>query len=229
MGAAEPAIYHGSRQTEMHNPFLNDWQTPHGVPPFDDIEEAHYEPAFSLAFDRHLAEIDAIASSPDAPDFDNTIVAMERAGQLLERVSAVFFNLCYSDSTETLRGIEAEITPRYARHFSGILTRQDLFGRVRAVHGMRGALRADQQYLAEQVYRRFVRAGAALTDADRAVVQSIDAELAGLETRFSQNVLNDTNGFELLLASREDLAGLPGSVLHAAAAEAHSKIGRAHV
>ena len=215
----------------MTNPLLARWDTPFGVPPFAEIDESHYEPAFEAAFEAHDKEIEAIASSADAPTFDNTVVALERAGSSLERVGAVFFNLTSTDTSEALQDIEARIMPRYANHMSSLYTNQRLFERVRQVYSQRNALAieqdgvpgSDRRELLEELHRRFVRAGAALSDADRQQVATIDEQLASLQTRFGRNVLADTNGFELLIEEDADVSGLPGSVLEAARAAAESK------
>jgi peptidyl-dipeptidase Dcp len=148
---------------------------------------------------------------------------MERGGSLLRRLSALFFNLCHSDSTESLRRIEAEIAPRRALHLSAIFTRQDLYHKVREVHERRAGLGPDQRYLVEELLQRFLRAGAALLEEERETVRGVDEELARLQTRFAQNVLGATNNYELLLKDEADLAGLPDSVRHAAAAQAREK------
>ena len=207
----------------MTNPLLETWDTPHGLPPFNEISEADYGPAFVEAFRQHDEEINVIASSTDPATFENTIVAMERAGSLLTRVVGVFDNLVSSDSTDGLQAIESEVMPKLAIHWSDIFTRQDLYRRVCDVHSKRSELQNDQCRLVEEIHKRFVRAGAALSEDDRTAVQNIDEQLASLETQFSQNVLNDTNEFEMLLDATEDVAGLPDMLLQSAADAAHEK------
>ena len=204
----------------MTNPFLTEWDTPHGMPPFAEISVEDYEEAFEQAFAQRLQEIEVIASATDAPSFENTIEAMERSGQLLERVAGVFFNLTSSDTSEQLQAVETRIMPDYAAHFSEIFTNQALFQRVRSVQEGADALQTDQRRLVIDIYTRFVRAGAALEVDARQSVKQIDEELATLETQFGQSVLNDTNDFELVLDDADELSGLPDSVLQVAAAEA---------
>lgn len=200
----------------MTNPLLQTWHTLHGMPPFDDIETAHFLPAFEQAFTSHRAEIAAIAMSDVGPGFDNTIAAMERSGRLLEQIAAVFFSLTSTDTNDTLQAIETEIMPRYSAHYSGIYTNQVLYQRVNTVHADRGGLDDDQKRLVEDLHRSFVRHGAALDDGQRQRVQNIDEQLASLSTAFSQNILSDTNDFELLL-SEEEVTGLPDRVKQAGA------------
>ena len=207
----------------MNNPLLQQWDTPYNMPPFGDINVGHYEQAFTQAFTEHRQEIETIANVAATPDYDNTIVAMERAGGLLRRVAAVFFNQTGADTSETLQVIEAQITPQYAAHFSAVYTNQDLFSRVKQVHAAGSELEDDQRRLLEAYHQRFVRAGAALDEVQRKRVQELDESLASLETQFAQNVLNDTNGFELLLEKEEELAGLPAFVRETASAEATAR------
>ncbi len=207
----------------MSNPLLDRWDTPFGVPPFDEILEAHYEPAFDSAFAAHDKEIESIASSDETPTFDNTVAALERAGSALEAVGAVFFNLTSSDTSETLQDIEARIMPRYANHTSSLYTNQKLFERVNEVYEQRAGLGGEENELVTELHRRFVRAGASLSDDDRHEVARIDEQIASLQTRFGRNVLADTNGFELLLNDEDDLSGLPSSTLDAAQAAAKSR------
>ena len=206
----------------MTNPLLQTWRTPHGMPPFDDIKTEHFLPAFEQAFTAHQAEITAIAASDTEPDFNNTVAAMERSGKLLDQIAAVFFSLTSTDTNDTLQAIETEIMPRYSAHYSAIYTNQALYQRVNAVYSDRDGLDDDQRKLVEDLYRGFIRSGAALADEQRHRVQNIDEQLASLSTAFSQNILGDTNDFELLL-SEEEVAGLPDMVKQAGADAAANK------
>ena len=186
----------------MTNPLLEEWETPYGLPPFDRIKVEHYEQAVDRAIEIHNTEMDAITANRDDPDFHNTVEALERSGALLDRILGVFFNLPSSLSDDDLQAAEAVIAPKMAAHSGSFLKNQALFDRVRKVYDRRDGqdLAPDQLQLLQDTYTRFVRAGAALNDTDRAAVQKIEEELAGLETTFGQNVLKDTNGFELVLA-----------------------------
>ncbi len=209
----------------MSNPFFDTWDTPYGLPPFEQINDSHYEEAFERGFAEHAAEVAAIVDATDAPTFANTIEALERSGALLERVAAVFYNLSSSDSNDTLQSLEQKISPRFAAHSSAIWANPALFARIDAVGDADGSgdYSAEQRQLLDVYRTRCVRAGAALADEARAEVKGIDEELALLETRFGQNVLNDTNVFELVLSTDEELSGLPDSVREAAAAEAEAR------
>ena len=209
----------------MSNPFFKPWQTAYGMPPFDEIKDEHYLPAFERAFADHDAAIDQIAANDSPPTFSNTIEAMERSGALLRKVAGVFYNVSSSNTNDHLQAIEVELAPRSAAHFSRTYNHQGLFKRVNQIYTNRQglALDDDQLLLLEDIYTEFVRAGAALSDILRPHVQAVDESLAGLMTHFSQNILKDANDFEMVVDDAEDLAGLPQSVLSAASAEAQQR------
>jgi len=203
------------------NPLLESWNTPFETPPFGQIQNEHFMPAFEAAMADHLAEIQAIASCEAKPDFTNTIEAMERAGKLLARVSAIFFNLAGSRTNAQLQAIERQIAPRLAEHRAKIMLNQDLSARVEAVYASRGnhGLNGEQARVLERSRSAFVRAGANLEGEDRDRMEGIAIELQKLGTRFSQNVLADEGAYELIL-NEEDLTGLPGFLVSAAKAAA---------
>jgi peptidyl-dipeptidase Dcp len=207
------------------NPFFENWDTPFGIPQFDQIKTEHYIPAFEQAMREHLEEVSVIAENQSPASFDNTIEALELTAATLNRVAAVFFNLTSSDTSDALQEIEMDIMPRYAAHQSSILTNSQLFSRVESVFNTKDslALTDEQHRLLEDTYQRFVRAGAALTEEDRNAVRTMDEQLSRLATTFGQNVLKETNDFELVLDKPEELAGLPDSVLAAASREAVEK------
>ncbi len=209
----------------MSNPLLDEWDTPFGVPPFDEIDEEHYQEAFDFAFAQHDREIEAIAGNPEPPTFDNTIEALERAGDLLRKVGGVFFNLTSSHTNDRLQAIERDIVPRHAAHTSRMYSHPGLFSRVRAVYRSVEDLRLDedQRVLLTETYSRFVRAGANLSEQAREQVLKLDEELAELKTRFGQNVLKDTNDFSLVIDHPEQTVGLPDSVLQAALDEGRQR------
>jgi peptidyl-dipeptidase Dcp len=207
----------------MSNPFFRPLLA-HGVPDFPAIRTEHYLEAFVQGFAEQDSEIQAILASPDKPTFENTVEALETSGRLLERVGAVFWNLASSDSSEELRALELELSPRLASHRSRIYSNPGLFERVRTVHEETGdALTGERRQLLLETYRAFVRAGAELETRDRERVTEIAGRLASLTTRFSQNVLRDANSFELVLEDGDDVAGLPGFVLAAAREEAEAR------
>jgi peptidyl-dipeptidase Dcp len=200
------------------NPLLSRWDTPFGVPPFGAIATADFAPAFVAAMERHETELAAIRSNPDAPTFENTIVAMERAGSDLRRVGGVFWNLASSLGDDAMRAVEREMSPRLAKHWSGIMLDDGLFRRVDALHARRGELGLPPQALRtlERYHLQFVRAGAGRPEADKARLAQIAQELATLGTVFGQNVLADEEGWFLALKP-EDLSGLPSFLVDAMA------------
>ena len=148
------------------NPFLNPSPLPYQAPPFDKIKDADYQPAIEEGMKRQIAEVEAIANNSDPPTFDNTIVAMERSGDLLTRVAKVFFNLAQSNTNDTMQKSEAEESPKLAAHQDTIFLNSKLFSRVKAIYDQRNmlALDSDSKYLVERYYRNFIRAGAQLSE-----------------------------------------------------------------
>jgi peptidyl-dipeptidase Dcp len=205
----------------MSNPLLGDWDTPFGLPPFGRIEPEHFPPAFAAAMAAHQAEIEAIATDPAPATFANTIEAMERAGRDLDRVSAVFFTLTASHTSDALEAIERDMAPRLAAHRSAILMDPRLFARLLAVSEA-GDLDPDQARVAELYLRMFMKAGAGLEGEARERMAAIMRRLAGLGTAFGQNVLADERDWAMLLGE-DDLAGLPGFLVAAAAREARAR------
>ncbi len=193
------------------NPFALPWDGPFGLPPFAAIEPGHFRPAFDAMLARHRAEIDAIVADPAPPAFANTMEALERAGRDLQRVSAVFHNLCGADTNEALQAIERDMSPIMSRHTSAISMNAGLFARIDAVFAARETLGLDPESLRllERTHRNFVRAGARLNETDKTRLAAINERLAGLGTQFAQNVLKDEASYALVLDTGDDLAGLP--------------------
>src|SRR3974390_2462962 len=175
------------------NPLLNAWQTPHQTPPFDVIRPDHFLPAFEQAFADHSAEIAAISHDPATPDFANTITALERAGKLLTRVSAVFYDLVSAHSNPAILEIDKEVSLRMARHWNPIMMNAVLFGRIALLHERRAALglSSEQLRLLERTYTRFHRAGAGLDETAKTRMAEINERLAHLGTTFSHHLLPD--------------------------------------
>jgi peptidyl-dipeptidase Dcp len=203
------------------NPLLAEWDTPFGTPPFDEVEEAHFLPAFDVALENHSAEIDAIASNPEPPSFENTLLAMERAGKQLGRVSNVFSNLVSSASNDEILALQREISPRLAAHRASITLNAELFARIDELYQNRESLELlpKQARLLETTHTDFIRAGAQLEGEDRVRFAEIRSALASLYTQFSQNERSDREAWTLAL-SEDDLSGLPGYVVSAAAGAA---------
>ena len=201
------------------NPLLEPWSTPFEAPPFSAISAEHFGPAFEKAIAEHAAEIAAIAQDPRAPDFANTIDALERAGEALGRVNGVFWNLTAADTNDSLQEIERNIAPVLARHHQAIMLDAALFARIDALFGNRDelGLNDEQRRVLELTHKDFVRSGATLDPVGRARLSAIMERLAVLGTTFSQNVLADEKSFLLVLEGEQDLAGLPASLRDAAA------------
>ncbi len=193
------------------NPFAKVWDTPFGLPPFAQITPEHIRAAFDVALAKHRSEIDAIVADPVAPDFANTIEALERAGRGLGRLGGVFYNLAGADTNEALQAIEREMSPLTSRHWSAIMMNESLFARVDAVFAAKDAagLDAEQMRLLERTHRGFIRSGAQLDADDKARLAAINERLAGLGTQFGQNVLKDESSYALVIEDEAGLAGLP--------------------
>ena len=207
------------------NPFFAEWTTPYGIPPFDQIEDAHYKPAFEAGIEQLRADVAAIRNNPEPPTFANTVEALELAGGLLERVYGVFGNITNTDTNDALQELEVEIYPRLTAEQDAILLDEQLYGRVKAVYDARESLGLDPQELrlVELTHRDFVRRGAALDDAAKARMKEINARLSELNTVFGQNLLKQTKSFELHLTDKADLAGLPDNMIGSARAKAEAK------
>src|SRR6266404_6736958 len=187
------------------NPLLQAWQTPFETPPFAEISPEHFLPAFEQAFADHAAEVAAITHDPSAPDFANTITALERSGKLLSKVSAVFYDLVSADSNPALLEIDKEVSLRMARHWNPIMMNAVLFGRIAMLHENRASLplTAEQKRLLERTYTRFRRAGAGLDDAAKARMAEINERLAHLGTAFSHHLLGDEQDWFLELGEAD--------------------------
>ncbi len=213
-------------QDEMaDNPFFAESPLPHQLPPFDRIDDAHYAPAFERGMADQIAEIEAIAGASEPPTFENTIVALERSGQLLNRVAATFFALSSADTNDAINAIRNEMAPRLAAHTDRMLLDAGLFARVESLYEQRADLDLDDESrrLVEEYYVDFVRAGARLSDAEKERMQAINARLAALSSRFTQNVLDEVNASAVVVESRDELAGLSEGQIAAAVAAAEAR------
>ena len=210
---------------DASNPFAKQSSLPLNYPAFDKIKDEHFLPAYAAGMRAQLREVDAIANSKAAPTFDNTIVAMERSGQLLGRVSAVFSNLQTANTNDRLDAIDREMSPKLAAHNDAIYLNPKLFQRVKTLHDKRAGLKLDAEslHLLERVYKEFVRAGANLSDADKQKLKAYNGEIASLQSEFSQRVLKEANASALVVGTREELAGMSEAEIAAAAAEAEKR------
>ena len=204
------------------NPFFEISTLPFQMPPFDEIEDEHFVPAMERGMAEQIGEVGKIADNPEPPSFDNTIVALERSGRLLDRASRVFFSLVSADTNDDRQAIQREMSPRLSAHSDAIQLNPALFARVDAVFQRREelALDGEQMRLLEEYHRDFVRAGARLAEDEKQRLREINAELARLSTEFSQNVLKEVNASAVVIDTAAELEGLSETQVQAAADEA---------
>ena len=207
------------------NPLLAESTLPYLYPHFDRLRDQHYAPAIRQGMRKEIEEVEAIANDPATPTFENTIVALERSGRLLNRAMRTFSNLNSAHTNDAMQQTQREIAPELAAHRDAIGLNAKLFARVEAVYNQRSKLSLDAEsaYLLERYYKQFVRNGAKLSDEDKQRFTKINAELAALQTKFAQNVLKERNASAVLVNTREELAGLPESQIEAAALAAKGK------
>jgi peptidyl-dipeptidase Dcp len=193
------------------NPLLEPWQTPYGLPPFSALKAEHFAPAFAIALKAHRDELDAIANNPATPTFGNTLIAFDAAGRLLDRIRLTFHNLSTSETSPALQAVEREMAAPLAAHTNAIYMHAKLFQRIDAIYEQSGSLTLtpEQYRLIERIHADFVRAGAKLAPEAQVRYGEIMKELATLSTQFTQNVLADEAGYQLVLTTEDDLAGLP--------------------
>ena len=204
------------------NPFFAPSTLPYQYPRFDQIKDADYAPAFEEGMRQQRAEMDAIANAADAPTFENTIVAMERSGQLLTRVANVFFNLVGANTNDAMDAVQREMSPKLAAHSDAINLNPKLFARVKSLYDSRATLNLDPESarLLERYHTDFVRAGANLNDQDKETLKAMNAELAKLSTDFGQKTLKEVNASAVVVDTKAELDGLTEAQIAAAAAEA---------
>lgn len=212
-------------ENDMSNPFFTEYTTPFGTPPFDQIKEEHYLPAFYKGMEMRNKEIDAITNNTEEPTFENTIIPLEYSGALLAKVRNVFFAMTESNTNSKLQEIAKEISPKLTQHRDEINLNQKLFDRVKAVYDKKEQLNLnpEQLKLLSEYYKVFVRGGANLNPEDKEKLKAINSEISLLTIQFSENVLSENNTFELVIENKEDLAGLPEDVIAAGAEDAKAK------
>ncbi len=208
------------------NPLLNEFNTPFEAPPFDQIDDEHYLPAITEAIRIHKQEVEAIINNPEPPTFENTIVAYDNSGELLRRVNTVFGGLRGAETNPRLQEIARETTPLLSSHSNEISMNQELFGRIRTVYEGRRDMGLDTEQLrvVETYYRDFERNGAALPEEKREELARLNERMSMVSLELSENMLAETNAFQLVLENEEDLAGLPQGVV-SAASEAAGRAG----
>lgn len=207
------------------NPFLHTYHTPHQTTPFNLIQLSDYEPAIREGMRIEDEEIKAITDNPEPPTFSNTVLALERAGQLLDRVTTVLFNLMSAETCDEMEAIAEKMMPELSEHSNNISLNEKLFERIKGVYTQRESLNLtpEERRLLEKTYDGFIRNGANLSDADKETFRKLSMELSTLTLRFSQNHLKETNKYELVLTSEAELEGLPESIIEAAAHTAKEK------
>ncbi|MBN2280875.1 MAG: M3 family metallopeptidase [Candidatus Marinimicrobia bacterium] len=197
------------------NPFLTKWDNPFQIPPFDKIEMDHYMPAFEKGIEQEKEEIETIINNTEAPDFENTIVALEKSGELLRKVSGVFYNLKAANTNEKMNEMAKILAPMLSKHNDEIALNEKLFQRIKTVYenNKKEDLNTEEMTVLEKYYKDFVRSGALLSNIDKERIKEINSELSTLTLQFGDNVLEETNRFELKLTDEADLAGLPENVI----------------
>ena len=206
------------KNIEKMNPFLNEYNTPFGVPPFDIIENSHFIPAFEAGITEQEAEIDAIVGQTDAPTFENTITAFDYSGELLRKVRGVFEKLRSAETSDEIDSIAKILVPITSAHRSNMMLNAALFEKVKAVYEDQESmgLNSEQIRVLEKIYKRFVRGGANLDESGKSKIREIDEKLSMRSMQFGNNLLAETNSYQLIIEDEADLAGLPESVRSAA-------------
>jgi len=210
---------------QEENQLLQEWNTPFRTPPFDGIKDEHFMPAFLATMEAEKAEVEAIANNEEEPTFKNTIEALEKSGELLDRVGRVFGCLNGANTNDELQNISKEVAPLRAKHNDDINLNEELFARIKQIYKKKESLglTPEQDTLLENYYLRFVRSGANLNDEDKEKLRNINEELSNLYVKFRQNHLKQTNAIGLIIDKNEDLAGLPDDVVQAAAEMARAR------
>ena len=224
MAVALAAVSCNTQTKEQGNPFYAEWKTPFGVPPFDQIRNEHYLPAIDSGIALARLQIAEITANEDAPTFANTVAQYDRAGELMSKVAYVFYSQTSANTNDTLEALQMEIAPKMSAFSDEVLLNAELFSRIKVVWENRSAeeLNDEELFLLENMYKSFVRNGALLGPEDQEILKKLNQELSLLTVRFSQNVLEETNSFRLVIDDEADLKGLPESVIAGAADEAKS-------
>ncbi|KAF1691225.1 M3 family metallopeptidase [Pseudoxanthomonas koreensis] len=223
--AAGSAAEQPAAPSAQDNPFFAESDLPLHYPHFDRIRDEHFAPAFEAGMAEQIKEVEAIAGNPEAPTFENTIIALENSGQLLDRATTVFFSLVGTDTNDARKKLQADFSPRFAAHRDAIALNPALFARIQALYDKRDTLGLDAEgvRLVERYQDDFIRAGAKLSEADKATLKDMNARLATLGTQFNQNVLNEVNASAVTFDSADALAGSNETQLAAAAEEAKKR------
>ena len=213
------AIVCGSAMAKGGNPFLGKYTTPFGIPPFEQIKVEHYKPAFVKGMEEHKKEIDAIVNNKKTATFENTIAALDRCGELLNKVASVFYGQNSACTSDEMQAVSREISPLLSQHSDDITMNAALFKRVKYVydHQSEEKLDKEQKKLLEETYKSFVRSGANLSADKQEQLRKLNQEISMLQLTFGQNMLAETNAFQLVIDNKDDLAGLPQNLIASSA------------
>ena len=222
LGACNSSKKSDVADTDAMNPFFTEYTTPFGVPPFEQIKVEHYKPAFLKGMEEQTAEVEAIVNNPDEATFENTIVALDKSGELLMKVAYAFSGQASVNTNDEIQELEQELSPLLSKHSDDISLNPKLFARVKSVYENQAKLNLDkeQKKLLEETYKGFVRGGANLDADKQAELRKLNEQISMLELTFGQNSLKETNAFQLVVDKKEDLSGLPETLIAAAAATA---------
>ena len=213
------AIVCGSAMAKGGNPFLGKYTTPYGIPPFEQIKVEHYKPAFIKGIEEHKKDIDAIVNNKKTATFENTIAALDRSGELLNKVASVFYGQNSACTSDEMQAVSREISPLLSQHSDDITMNAALFKRVKYVydHQSEEKLDKEQKKLLEETYKSFVRSGANLSADKQEQLRKLNQEISMLQLTFGQNMLAETNAFQLVIDNKDDLAGLPQNLIASSA------------
>lgn len=213
------------KENTTMNPFFQAYDTPFNVPPFDKIKNEHFKPAILEGISTHQAEINAIANNMQPTTFENTILAMENAGELLSNVNTVFSNLNSANTNKEIQNIAKEMAPNLSAHRDNIYLNEKLFAKVKTLWDKKETLglNLEQAKILDNAYKDFVRSGANLSNADKEILRKINGDLSLTSLKYGQNILAETNSYEMVIDSKKDLAGLPQGLIDAAAVDAKAK------
>ena len=222
LGACNSSKKSDGADTSGMNPFFTEYTTPFGVPPFEQIKVEHYKPAFLKGMEEQTAEVEAIVNNPDEATFENTIVALDRSGELLMKVAYAFSGQASVNTNDEIQALEQELSPLLSKHSDDISLNPKLFARVKSVYENQAKLNLDkeQKKLLEETYKGFVRGGANLDAGKQEELRRLNEQISMLELTFGQNSLKETNAFQLVVDKKEDLSGLPETLIAAAAVTA---------
>ena len=213
------------KESTTMNPFFQAYDTPFQVPPFDRIKSDHFKPAILEGISKHETEIAVIANNTETPTFDNTILAMENAGSLLSDVNTVFSNFNSANTNKEIQNIAKEVAPNLSAHRDNIYLNEKLFAKVKTLWDKKGSLglNLEQAKILDNAYKDFVRSGANLSAEDKQILRKINGTLSLVSLKYGQNILAETNKYELVIDTKKDLEGLPQGLIEAAAVDAKAK------